>query len=89
MSWSSRRAGWPFKPNPASKRPLPNKLLANLRAKSFDHLVGAGAQREGGTREMEAFEISTRVELPDEGSEMRRDRGREGVVLVLQALPDC
>jgi ketosteroid isomerase-like protein len=24
------RAGWPFKPNPVSKRPLPNKLLANL-----------------------------------------------------------
>jgi hypothetical protein len=24
------RAGSPFKPNPASKRPLPNKLLANL-----------------------------------------------------------
>src|SRR5262245_60634676 len=24
------RAGWPFKPNPVSKRPLPNKLLADL-----------------------------------------------------------
>jgi hypothetical protein len=30
-----------------------------------------------------------RFEVPDERSEMRRDRGHEGVVLVLQALPDC
>jgi hypothetical protein len=29
-----------------------------------------------------------RFELPDEGSEMRRDGGREGIVLVLEALPN-
>src|SRR5262245_59589783 len=37
------RAGWPFKPNPVSKRRLPNKLLANLIAWSL-HWLSLGLQ---------------------------------------------
>jgi hypothetical protein len=49
------------------------------------------------TREMEAFKISARFELLDEFSfelldefsEMPGHGSRKGVVLVLQALPNC
>jgi hypothetical protein len=41
------------------------------------------------TREMEAFEISARFELLDEFSEMPGHGSCKGVVLVLQALPNC
>src|SRR6516162_877195 len=34
------RAGWSFKPSPASKRPLPNKLLANQLGQHFGNGLG-------------------------------------------------
>jgi len=57
---------------------------------TFHSIISSARASSGrGTREMEAFEISTRFELLDECSEMRGDGSREGVVLVLEALPNC